>query len=93
MISPILTLNYRRKLLEMGSADKVSYVNTMHRTHVMTRLAAVTFRIINCCNIIHKSYCSAGTAFYALAAGYTTILANLAHISALVVVITLYNHC
>lgn len=81
------------KLLEMGSADKVSYMNTMHRAHVMTGLAAITFSIINCCNIIHKSYCAIRAALYTLAASYTTVLADLANIRALVMVVTLYNHC
>ena len=69
----------------MSAADKVANVNTLHRTHIMTSSATRTLLVIDGSEIIYYLDCSLGTGLLALAAGYTAVLANLAHLSALIV--------
>lgn len=65
---------------------------TMHGAHVVTGFTTVTLAIIYGCYVINESYSSVGTALDALAAGYTTVLANLTNVGALIVIVTFNNY-
>ena len=76
----------------MGAADKIACVYTMHRANFITSMAMVTLGVIYGCDVVYQRNCTVRAGFHALAAGYTTVFANLANIGALVVVVTLNDH-
>ena len=69
----------------MGAADEIAEMYTLNRTYVVTISAAGTLTVIDGRKIVYYLYCSLGTGLLALAAGYTAVQTNLAHLSALVV--------
>ena len=59
----------------------------------MTGFATVALGVIYGCYVIYERYSAVWTALYALSAGDTSVFTNLAHVSALVVVVTLNYNC
>jgi hypothetical protein len=76
----------------MSAADKVSYVYTMNRAHLIAGMAVVTLGVIYGGYVSYEGYCSVGTGLHALAAGYASVLTNLTNVCALVVVAALNDN-
>lgn len=73
----------------MRAADKVVKVYALNGTYVVTGTAAGTLLIIYRCEVINDLNSAFGTGFLTLSAGDTAVLTYLAHLSALVVAVTL----
>ena len=76
----------------MRTANEVVMMYALYRTYVMAGTASGTLGVVDYCKIVFNLDCALGTGFLALAAGYTTVLANLTHLRALVMTATFnYN--
>lgn len=74
----------------MRSADEVALMYTFNRANLAARAAIYTLLIINRCEIILNHDSSRRTGFLTLSAGDATVFTILAHLSALVMIITGY---
>ena len=73
----------------MRSTGEVANLYTLYRTYVMTRTASCAFVVIYGCKIVYYLDCSLGAGLLTLAAGYASVGAYLADLSALVVTVAL----
>ena len=80
-----LARKHRRKSLEMSAADKVSCVNALNRTYLMTGSAARALLIVDGGEVVFNLDRSLGAGFFTLSAGDTAVRADLTHLGALIV--------
>ena len=73
------------KLFKMSTTNEVAEMNTLNRTYVMTRSTTGTLLVIDGGKIVFNLDCALGAGLFTLAAGNTTVKANLTNLRALVV--------
>ena len=76
---------YFAKLLKVGAANEVAEVYTLNRAYIVTASATRARGVVDGSKIVFYLDCSLGAGFLTLAAGDTTVEANLANLSTLVV--------
>ncbi len=76
----------------MGAADEVSFMYAMNGAYFPAFTARNTLVVVYPCEIVYYLYCFGGTGLFALSAGYTAILTELADLCALVVIVALYHN-
>ena len=73
----------------MSTADEVVQMYALGRTYVMARTASGTLIVIYYGEIVYYLDCSLGAGLFTLAAGYASVVAEPANLSALVVIVAL----
>ena len=69
----------------MCATDEILQMNTLNGTNLVTLAATGALIVIDNCEIVFNLDCALGAGLFTLAAGYTTVKTNLAHLRALVV--------
>ena len=69
----------------MRSADKVTVMDTLHRTYLVAFAAAGTLIVIYSSEVVFNLYCAVRTVLFALSAGDTSVQTYLTHLSTFVV--------
>ena len=69
----------------MSAADEITQMNTLHRTYLVTLAAAGALGVVYGGEVVFNLDCTLGTILLTFHTTYTSVGANLAHLSALVV--------
>ena len=87
----LASISPTRSVLEVCSADKVAFVDTMRGAYPYALATAGTFIIVDSCKVIYDGNSTVGAGLLALAAGNTAVLTVLSGDGTLVVIRAFYN--